>query len=143
MTRKDAKKELRPLKDMAKDIQSIEDEIERIMAVATKMTTTYDPINVSSTPRNKIEEAVAQLDEYRSRLSNLLLEDLAYKNRCFDIVTQIEPKSLQKILLYYYFQDKTMEQTAELIGKSYQWTYELYKTALEKYAEISCLHDTN
>ena len=137
MTQKEAKKELRPIKDMAKDIKSVEDEIERLMAVATKMTTSYDPINISGTPKNKMEEAIVKLEDYRSRLSGLILRDLEYKNRCFDIVTKIEPRSLQKILLYYYFQDKTMEQTAELIGKSYQWTYELYKTALEKYAEIS------
>ena len=137
MTQKEAKKELRPIKDMAKDIKSVEDEIERLMAVATKMTTSYDPINISGTPKNKMEEAIMKLEDYRSRLSGLILRDLEYKNRCFDIVTKIEPRSLQKILLYYYFQDKTMEQTAELIGKSYQWTYELYKTALEKYAEIS------
>lgn len=137
MTPKEAKRELHQLKDMSKDIQSVENEIERLMTVATKMTTAFDPINISGTPTNKMEEAIIKLEDYRGRLSNLILDDLEFKNRCFDIVTKIEPRSLQKILLYYYFQDKTMEQTAELIGKSYQWTYELYKTALEKYAEIS------
>ena len=137
MTRKEAKRELAPLKDMAKDIQSVEDEIERLMAVATKMTTTYDPINVSGSPKNRLEEAITQLEDYKERLSNLVLENLAYKNRCLDKVYRIEPKSLQKILLYYYFQNYTLERTAELLDRSYQWTYELYKSALDKYAEIS------
>ena len=122
---------------MAKDIQSVEDEIERLMAVATKMTTTYDPINVSGSPKNRLEEAITQLEDYKERLSNLVLENLAYKNRCLDKVYRIEPKSLQKILLYYYFQNYTLEKTAELLDRSYQWTYELYKSALDKYAEIS------
>ena len=82
---------------------------------------------------------MVQLDEYRKRLSSLLLENLEYKNRCLDKVTMIEPRSLQKILLYYYFQNFTLEQTAELLDRSYQWTYELFKTALDKYAEL----DTN
>ena len=138
MTRKEAKRELAPLKEMAKDIQSVEEEIERLMAVATKMTTSYEP-KISGTPKNKIEEAMVQLDEYRKRLSSLLLENLEYKNRCLDKVTMIEPRSLQKILLYYYFQNFTLEQTAELLDRSYQWTYELFKTALDKYAEL----DTN
>ena len=137
MNQHGAKRELQPLKDMARDIQSVEDEIERLIAVATKMTTTYDPLNVSSSPGNRLEEAVIKLDDYRDRLSGLVMENITYKNKCLDKVLQIEPRSLQKILLYYYFQDKTMEQTADLIGKSYQWTYELYKSALKKYAEIS------
>ena len=58
MTRREAKKELTPLKDMAKDIKAVEDEIERLMTVATKMTATYDPINVTGTPKNKMEEAI-------------------------------------------------------------------------------------
>lgn len=122
---------------MAKDIKSIEDEIERLMTVATKMTPNYDITPVSGTPRNKQEEAVIKLEEYKDRLSDKVMEVIAYKNRCLDKVYQIEPKSLQPILLYYYFQDKTMEQTAELMDKSYQWTYELFKTALDKYCEIS------
>jgi hypothetical protein len=137
MTPKEAKKELAPLKDMAKDIKSVEDEIERLITIATKMTTSFDPVNIVGAPKNKMEDALMKLEDYRLRLSNLLMEDIAYKNRCLDIVYRIEPKSLQKILLYYYFQDNTMEKTAELIGKSYQWTYELYKSALKKYAEIS------
>jgi len=136
MTVQEAKRELRPLKELAKDIQSVEDEIERLMAIATKMTTTYDPINVESTPKNRIEEAIVKIDDYRERLSKLLLEIIDYKNKCLDKIEQIEPKSLQKILLYYYFQNKTIEETAELMGKSVRWTYEIYNMALEKYSEI-------
>lgn len=136
MTVQEAKRELRPLKELAKDIQSVEDEIERLMAIATKMTTTYDPINVESTPRNRIEEAIVKIDDYRERLSKLLLEIIDYKNKCLDKIEQIEPKSLQKILLYYYFQNKTIEETAELMGRSVRWTYEIYNMALEKYSEI-------
>ncbi len=137
MSVKEAKRELRPLKDMAKDIQAVEDEIERLITVATKMTTSYDPLNVSGTPGNRMEEALVKLEDYKSRLSNLVIENLTYKNKCLDKVYQIEPKSLQTILIYYYFQNYTLEKTAELIGKSVRWTYDMYGTALEKYSEIS------
>ena len=136
MNVKEAKRELRPLKDMAKDIQAVEDEIERLITVATKMTTTYDPVNVSSSPGNRMEEALVKLEDYKGRLSNLVVESLAYKNKCLDKVYQIEPKSLQTILLYYYFQNYTLEKTAEMIGKSVRWTHDMYTTALEKYSEI-------
>ena len=136
MTRREAKKELTPLKDMAKDIKAVEEEIERLMTVATKMTATYDPINVTGTPKNKMEEAIIKLEDYKGRLSNLVLEDLAYKNKCLDKVYQIEPKSLQKLLIYYYFQNYTIEKTAELLDKSTRWTYEMLMTALDKYSEI-------
>ena len=136
MTVKEAKRELLPIKEMEKDIRSVEEEIERLMAVATKMTTSYDGINVQGTPSNKMEEAVVKMENYRAKLSSLMLRHLDYKNQCLNKVEQIQPKSLQKILIYYYFQDCTLEQTAEKIDRSYQWTYEMYKTALEEYSKI-------
>ena len=137
MTREEAKQELRPLKDYAKDIRAVELEIERLMAVATKMTPNYDITPVSGTPKNKIEEAIEKVEEYRGRLSKLILRSLDRKSKCLQKVEQIEPQSLQKILFYYYFQDYTLEKTAEKIERSYQWTYEMYLTALDKYSEIS------
>jgi hypothetical protein len=65
-----------------------------------------------------------------------VIEDLEYKNKCLDKVEKIEPRSLQKILIYYYFQNYTLEKTAEMIGKSVRWTYEMYLTALDKYSEV-------
>lgn len=137
MTRKEAKKELTPIKEMEKDIQSVELEIERLMTVATKMTTGYSPVNVSGTPENRLESALIQVEEYRGRLSNLLLEQIRYKNRCLEKVRKIEPLSLQKILMMYYFQDRTLEQISEMIEKTPRWTYELFLSALDEYAKIS------
>lgn len=136
MTRKEAKRELKPIKDMERDIRSLELEIERLMTVATKMTPNYDGDRVSGTPRNKIEEATIKIEEYRGKLSMMLMNHLDYKNRCLNKVEKIRPKSLQTILIHYYFQDKTMEQTAELIGKSPRWTHTMFDEALDKYSEI-------
>lgn len=136
MTRKEAKKELRPIKDMEKDIRSVEEEIERLMAVATKMTTSYDGVNVQGTPANKMEEAVVKIEQYRHKLSSMMLKHLDYKNQCLSKVEQIQPKSLQKILIYYYFQDKTLEQTAELIDRSVRWTHTMFDTALDEYCKF-------
>ena len=137
MTREEAKRELRPLKSLDSDIKAVELEIERLMAVATKMTTNYDPINVSSTPRNKLEEVIIKMDEYKANLSKYLLNYLDRKNECLNKVQKIEISTLRTILIYYYFQNMTLEQTAEAINKSYQWTYELFQDALDAYCDIS------
>ena len=136
MTREEAKQELSVLKEMSKDIKSIEDEIERLLTVATKMTTSYEIVPSSGTPKNKIEEALVKLEDYRNRLSNQVLDCLEYRTRCLVKLELIEPKSLQKVLRYYYFQNNTLERTAELLDRSYQWTYEMFLSALDKYAEI-------
>lgn len=137
MTRNEAKRELWPIKEMEKDIMSVEQEIDRLMTVATKMTTNYAPVNITGSPNNKIEDALIKVEEYRSRLSNLLIENVSLKNKCWNKVQQVQPESLRRILVLYFFQNKTMEQTAEFLDKSYQWTYELYKSALDEYAKIS------
>jgi len=136
MTRKEAKRELKPIKDMERDIESIELEIERLMTLATKMTTSYDGINVQSSPKNKIEETMIRVEEYRGKLTKMLLKHLEYKNMCLNKVSQIQPKTLQKILIYYYFQDKTFEETAEMIDRSVRWTHDMFDMALDKYSEI-------
>ena len=104
MTREEAKRELRPIKEMESDIRSVELEIERLMAVATKLTPSYDVNGGTPTHKNKIEEALIKIDEYRTRLSKLLLESIDYKNRCLNKISLIEPASLRKPLILYYFQ---------------------------------------
>lgn len=136
MTKPEAKRELRPIKDMERDIRSVELEIERLMTLATKMTTNYDGINVQGTPKNKIEEAMIRIEEYRAKLTGLLLRHLDYKNKCLNKIEKIQPASLRKILIYYYFQDKTIEQTAEIIDKSVRWTHTMLDTALDEYCKI-------
>jgi len=137
MTREEAKKELRFLKTLDVDIRAAEQEIERLMTVATKMTTNYDPVNISGTPRNKLEDVIIKMDAYKANLDKYLLNYLDRKNECLNKVQKIEIGTLRSILIYYYFQNKTLEQTAEEINKSYQWTYELFQDALDAYCEIS------
>ena len=136
MTREEAKNELKPIKEISKDIESVELEIERLMAVAMKMTQNYDPNLGSPSYHNKIEEALIKVEEYRSRLQHLLVKSLDYKNRCLNKVSQVEPTTLRTILILYYFQDLTLEKTAEKLDRSYQWTYELYCSALDEYAKL-------
>ena len=137
MTKEEAKKELRFLKTLDVDIRAAEQEIERLMTVATKMTTNYDPVNISGTPRNKLEDVIIKMDAYKANLNKYLLNYLDRKNECLNKVQKIEIGTLRSILIYYYFQNKTLEQTAEEINKSYQWTYELFQDALDAYCEIS------
>ncbi len=82
MTRKEAKNELRPIRQMDSRIKSIELEIERLDAVATKMTPSYDANKVSNSYRNKIEEAIIKKEEYKTRVAKKLLVQLDYKNKC-------------------------------------------------------------
>lgn len=136
MTRDEAKEELWAIKRMKHSNKPIELEIERIMAKATKMTAGYDMIITSGSHNSKIEEAIVKLEEYWERLSNIVRQEVDYKNHSLDKVEQIKSRTLREILIYYFFMDFTLERTAEKIGKSYQWTYELYKSALDEYAKI-------
>lgn len=144
MTVEEAKKELRPIKGMKHNMKPLEMEIERLMTKATKMTASYDAILTTGSHKNKIEEAMIKLERHWNRLSALITRDVDYKNRCLDKIEQIKSRTLREILIYYFFMDYTLQETAERIGRSYQWTYELYKSALEEYAKISekmCLLD--
>ena len=137
MTRQEAKNELRELKSLDSRIKSIELEIERLEAVATKMTPSYNANRPSNTPHNKIEEAVIKKEEYRQRLAKWMLRQLDFKNKCLNKIERIEPSSLRQFLILYFFNGKTMEQMAEIVGKTPRWTYELFCCALDEYAKVS------
>lgn len=136
MTRKEAKNELRPIRQMGSKIKSIELEIERLEAVATKMTPSYDPNKTNNAYHNKIEEAVIKKEEYRGRLAKWLLKQLDYKNRCLNKIEKIQPESLQQLLTLYYYQGLTIEQISEVMEHSPRWTYDMFCSALDKYAEL-------
>lgn len=135
MTRKEAKNELRKIRQMDSRIRSIEMEIERIEAVATKMTPNYDADKISNSYHNKIEEAIIKKEEYRRRLSKWLIREIDYKSKCLDKIEEIEP-SLRQYLMFYYFDGLTIEKISEIIDKSPRWTYELFCAALDEYAKI-------
>ena len=77
MTQKEAKAELNRIKESWEDIKDVDLEIERLMTVATKMTPSYEP-KTSGGYSNRLEEAVIKIEDYRSRLSNLLVDDLIH-----------------------------------------------------------------
>lgn len=137
MTRKEAKKELQSIRYMDSRIRSVELDIERIEAVAMKMTPNLTGDRVSGVYTNKIEEALIKKEEYKSRLAKWMLKLLEHKERCLSKIERIEPEYLQQFLMFYYFDGMTMEKIAEIIDKSPRWTYELFCSALDEYAKIS------
>lgn len=136
MTREEAKKELKQVKKISLKVKDVDLEIERLMAIATRMTPSYDGI-ASGSYTNRIEEAVIKIEDYRLKLSNLLVDELLQRDKCLKKIEQIQPASLRSVLLYYYFMDNTMEKTAEMLNKSYQWTYTMFQTAIDEYCKIS------
>ena len=136
MTREEAKRELKPIKEMEADIRSVELEIERLMTVATKMTPNYEG-SVQGGSGNRTEDAIIKIEEYRGRLSKLIQESLNYKAMCLSKVEKIYPRTLRSVLMFYYFSNNTMEHTAELLNHSYQWTYSMFQSALDEYCKIS------
>lgn len=137
MTRKEAKNELRPIKDMEAEIKSVMLEIERLDAVRTKMSPTYDANKVSGTMSNKIEDATIKILEYRERLAKITTDKINYMERCINKIDQIEPTSLRMFLRFYYFDGLTIERISEIIDKTPRWTYELFCSALDEYAKKS------
>ena len=136
MTREEAKNELKQVKKISLKVKDVDLEIERLMAIATRMTPSYDGIT-SGSYTNRIEEAVIKIEDYRLKLSNLLVDELLQRDKCLKKIEQIQPASLRSVLLYYYFMDNTMEKTAEMLNKSYQWTYSMFQTAIDEYCKIS------
>lgn len=75
-----------------------------------------------------IVELMIKLDKYKDQL-------IEKKKKAFNYIQKLSPK-YQAVLMYYYMQNKTLEQTAEDMDRSYTWTINILREAETEFEKI-------
>lgn len=132
----DAKGYLRQIKDMDNLINTYQDEIDVLMTMATSTTQHIKEVNVMTSHENQFEDTMAKIIDMRNEINELIDKYVEMKIFARRIVEQIQPFNYQTVLLKYYFQNKTFEQTAVEMNMSYQWICELHGRALTEFEKI-------
>lgn len=127
---------LESMKSLDMLIKSVNEQIEMEESRLTDISVHYKEIQVKSGfTKNQFEEKCPEVVELMISLESYKQQLAESKSIALNVIKKLDMKS-QSVLMYYYMQNRTIEQTAELLDKSYTWTIQKLKTAekeFEKY----------
>lgn len=113
------------------------EDLERLKAMATKVTASLDGEAVSGTRNpDKITDVVAKIIKLKEDLNALVDKYVDIKREASDLLTRVVDPVQYKILHSRYMLYKTWEQIADEIGYTYQWTCHLHGLALLEFKRI-------
>lgn len=127
------KEYLYQLKDVDNLISTYQEEADMLMTRLTSTTQRIKEVNVISSQKNQFDDTIAKVLDLRNEINAQIDKYVDMKAKARKIVEKIQPLKYQTVLIKYYFQNKTFEQTAVEMGKSYQWVCELHGRALQEF----------
>ena len=127
------KEYLYQLKDVDNLISTYQEEADMLMTRLTSTTQRIKEVNVISSQKNQFDDTIAKVLDLRNEINAQSDKYVDMKAEARKIVEKIQPLKYQTVLIKYYFQNKTFEQTAVEMGKSYQWVCELHGRALQEF----------
>lgn len=130
------KEYLYQLKEIDNLINANQEEVDRLRAIAEKTTSRIKEVNVMESSGNRMEDTIIKIVELENEINEEIDRLIDIKVDARRIVNQIEKIQYRTILIKYYFQNKTFEQTAVEMDKSYQWICELHGRALKEFSDI-------
>ncbi len=129
-----AKDFLLQLKDIDDLIKAKQEEIVRADAMGMCISHRIKEVCVQKSQNyNRISDSAVAVVELEDEIAHQIVKLLLVKKKASMILDKVTPLRFQTVLLKYYFQNKTLEQTAEEMNVSYQWVCELHKKALKEY----------
>jgi hypothetical protein len=113
------------------------EELERLNALATKVTSAMDGEAVSGSKNpDKMADAVCKIIKLQEEINRDVDKYVDIKSEALELLSQIENPTHYKILHSRYVLYKTWEQIACEIGFTYQWVCQLHGVALQEFEKI-------
>jgi hypothetical protein len=132
-----AKEYLQQIRRLDIAIDDNTEELARLKALATKVTSVVSGDVVSRTREpDTLEKNVEKIIKLKEELDRDIDTFVDMKREIRRMLSQVENPSFFKILYSRYFLYKTWEQIACELGFTYQWTCELHGKALLDFQKI-------
>lgn len=100
----------------------------------------YTGITVQTSPHDKMAEIMAEIDSLEQRITDATIDALKVLRDIEDVVQQMKDPRQQTLVINYYLNGLTWEQTAEAMGYDLRWIYRLHGQALDSVEEILTRH---
>nr|DAH32519.1 MAG TPA: Protein of unknown function (DUF1492) [Caudoviricetes sp.] len=127
---------LEEVKDLDKLIKQIKDQIEIEEGMLTDTAVHYKDIQVqTSGAKDMIGEKIPEIADLINDLKEYKRELADKKRLALTVIRKLQPRR-QSILMLYYIQGKTLEKTAEEMGKSYTWLWDEMQEAVTDFSKI-------
>ncbi|RDU21927.1 DUF1492 domain-containing protein [Anaerosacchariphilus polymeriproducens] len=131
-----AKEYLYQLKDIDDLINSNQEEVDRLRAMATNISVTYSDEPHGSGTSDKVGNTVVKIADLENEINDLIDELVDLKREIISIIKQIKGIRERTILIKRYINNKTLEQSAVEMGISYIWARKIHGMALLEFEKV-------
>lgn len=133
---KTAEKYLKKVSMMKKRLLLVEDELEVVNGLLTKVTSGPLQQDVVMTSRDltKQENLIVELSELKDKYNNMFEEYKAIREEIIGEILELENPVYSNILYYRFIEEKKFDEISERIGYTYRWTQELYQRSVKEFA---------
>ena len=133
---KTAEKYLKKVSMMKKRLLLVEDELEVVNGLLTKVTSGPLQQDVVMTSRDltKQENLIVELSELKDKYNNLFEEYKDVREEVIGEILELENPVYSNILYYRFIEEKKFDEISEKINYSYRWTQELYQRSVKEFA---------
>ncbi len=132
-----AKEFLWQLKEKNSLTETYREEYDRLMDRATDISVKFNDVMARSGEQgSKQELACVKMVELAERYDKEWKKLAELEEKAMKVIRKLKPLKYQTVLIKYYIQNKTFEQTAVEMGITYRWVCEIHRQALQAYEEV-------
>lgn len=135
-----AKEYLNQLISIEKLIQVKTTERERLMALATKVTSALNDCKVETSPDNtKTQNIIIKMAELREEIEEQASRYTALYRKIEEEIDDIEDDCYKLLLIMRYMKGASFSDIADKLGYEKRWTLVLHKRALQDFEKRHCI----
>lgn len=135
-----AKEYLNQLTSIEKLIQVKTTERERLMALATKVTSALSDCKVETSPDNtKIQNIIIKMAELREEIEEQASRYTTLYRKIEEEIDDIEDDRYKILLIMRYMKGASFSDIADKLGYEKRWTLVLHKRALQDFEKRYCI----
>lgn len=135
-----AKEYLNQLISIEKLIQVKTTERERLMALATKVTSALSDCKVETSPDNtKVQNIIIKMAELREEIEEQASRYTSLYRKIEEEIDDIEDDRYKILLIMRYMKGASFSDIADKLGYEKRWTLVLHKRALQDFEKRHCI----
>nr|DAJ95680.1 MAG TPA: Protein of unknown function (DUF1492) [Caudoviricetes sp.] len=135
-----AKEYLNQLMSIEKLIQLKTTERERLMALATKVTSALSDCKVETSPDNtKTQNIIIKMTELREEIEEQASRYTSLYRKIEEEIDDIEDDRYKLLLIMRYMKGASFSDIADKLGYEKRWTLVLHKRALKDFEKRHCI----
>ena len=135
-----AKEYLRQLLSIERLIQVKTTERERLMALATKVTSALNDCKVEKSPDNtKTQNIITKMAELREEIEEQTSRYTSLYHKIEEEIDSMEDDRYKILLIMRYMKGASFSDIADKLGYEKRWTLVLHKRALKDFEKRHCI----